>query len=409
MMRIQVSDKDNLLKVLHHNLQAEARIYLDGDLALTILPETNLIAMEVLFNRFDVMSTIDREILQRGGDWLVTAHNGATLDGKHPRKHISVSDIGHPQKAKLEIGDTVVFYDQPFPINWSERYLIVDGLRQDLSIKTHGAKGNDPQLKINCKKLTNEARLYLDDTLVLVISPPPEVGVSITGELELDGDPATFDGSFRGSDAIELKGKLPKDFDPPMSYQRINTSGEPALQIGNQNGDFEVLNFTEEYKDYRVTDLSLMYDGVIDTEIKVYEDSHRKHLIDHYPVSPGDYFVLDVSHLHRNKVYLEIGKKHDTIDLTGRKAAEIGDWFLNCTIVDISWIPIGPPHYIDLTLEYTGAIDVIALTAYDGKLKDVVGTYQVDSGINSVFTIDGSQLRKGHIGENLVLEYGAVE
>jgi hypothetical protein len=82
---------------------------------------------------------------------------------------------------------------------------------------------------------------------------------------------------------------------------------------------------------------------------------------------------------------------------------------LNCTIMDISWIPIGPPHYIDLTLVYTGAIDAIALTAYDGKRKDVVGTYQADSGINSVFTIDGSQLPKGQIGENLVLEYGAVE
>ena len=33
----------------------------------TILPETKLVAMEVLFNRFDVMSTIGREDLERGG------------------------------------------------------------------------------------------------------------------------------------------------------------------------------------------------------------------------------------------------------------------------------------------------------------------------------------------------------
>jgi len=394
---------------LHHNLQAEARIYLDGALALTIRPETDLIAMEVLFNRFDVMSTIDREILQRGGDWLVTAHNGATLEGKHPRKHVTVSDIGYPEKVKLMIGDTVVFDHQPFPINWAERYLIVDGQRQDVSIKTQGANGNDPQLKINCKQLTHEARLYLDDTLVLLISPPPEVGVSITGELDLDNDTATFDGSFRGSDAIELKGKLPQDFDPPMSYQRIDTSGEPALQIGNQYGDFEVVQFTAEYKDYRVADLSLSYDGVSGTEIYAYEDSHRKHLIDQYAVSPGDYFVLDVSYLHLKKVYLEIGNKIEAIELDGRKAAEIGDRLLNCTIMDISRIPIGPPHYIDLTLEYTGALDAIALTAYDGKPKDVVGTYQVEAEINPVFTIDGSQLRKGHLGKNLVLEYGLVE
>ena len=288
--------------------------------------------------------------------------------------------------------------------------MILDGQRQDLSIKTKGGHGNSPHLSINCKQLTHEARLYLDDTLVLVISPPPEVGVSITGELELDGDPTTFDGSFRGSDAIELKGKLPKDFDPPMSYQRINTSGEPALQIGNRNGDFEVVKVTEEYKDYSVTDLTLSYDGVIATEINVYEDPRRKHLIAHYPaVSPGDDFALDVSHLDSKKVYLKIGKKHDDINLTGKQAVEIGDSFLDCTVTDISKIPLGPPHYIDLTLEYAGAIDAISLTVYDGKRKNVVGTYQVDFDINPVFTIDGSQMPKGHIGENLVLEYGQVE
>ena len=130
-------------------------------------------------------------------------------------------------------------------------------------------------------------------------------------------------------------------------------------------------------------------------------------VISSLPVSPGDYFVLDVSHLDRNKVYLEIGKKIDAIDLTGKKAAEIGDRFLDCSVTDISKIPLGLPHYIDLTLEYAGAIDAIALTAYDGKPKNVVGTYQVNPDIDRVFTIDGSQLPKGHIGENLVLEYGS--
>jgi len=65
MVRIKASGKDNLLQVLHHNLQAEARIYLDGVLALTILPETKLVVMEVLFDRFDVMSTLSREDLER--------------------------------------------------------------------------------------------------------------------------------------------------------------------------------------------------------------------------------------------------------------------------------------------------------------------------------------------------------
>jgi hypothetical protein len=409
MMRIHVAGKDNLLKVLHHNLQDEARIYLDGNLALTILPETNLIAMEVLFNRFDVMSTLDREVLLQGGDWRVTTHNGATLKGKHPRKHISVSDIGHPQKAKLVIGDTVVFEEQPFPIDWSERYLIVDGQRQDLSIRTNGTRGNDPHLSINCKKLTHEARLYLDDMLVLLISPPPEVGVSITGGLELDGDPATFDGSFRGADAIELKGKLPKDFDPPMNYQRINTSGEPALQIGDRFGEFEIADFAENYEDWRITMFEFRYDGSSEKAITIYADSRRKHLIYSYQAHPGDYFSMDVEHLDDDRVYLEIDRKHKAIALTGKKAAEVGDSFLDCSVMDISEIPLGPPHYMALYLEYTGTAGPISLTAYDGKKKDVIGIYAVDPAVNPVFTIDGRELRKGHLGENLVLEYAPVE
>ena len=409
MMRIHVSEKDSLLQVLHHNLRAEARIYLDGALALTILPETNWVALEVSFNRFDVMSTIDRGILQRGGDWLVTAHNGAILAGKHPRNHISLSDIGHPQKARLVIGDTVVFDDQSFPINWSQRYLIVDGQRQDLSIGTHGAKGHDPRLEINCKKLTHEARLYLDDTLVLLISPPPEVAVTITGELELDGDPATFDGAFRGTDAIELKGKLPQNFDPPMSYQRINTSGEPALQIGRRFGDFELVGFTEDYDDWRIMALEFSCGGFGAQAVNFYEDPGRKHPVGSYQADAGEPFSIDLGELAVDRLHLEVGKKHADIKLTGKQAVEIGDSFLDCSVTDISKIPLGPPHYIDLTLEYAGAIDAIALTAYDGKPKNVVGTYQVDSDMNPVFTIDGSGLPRGYLGEKLVLEYGPVE
>jgi|GEM_PF-1273229 len=409
MMRIRVSGKDNLLKVLHHNLQAEARIYLDGALALTILPETRLVAMEVLFNRFEVMSTLESQDLERGGDWLVTAHNGATLKGKHPRKHIRISDIGHPQKAKLVIGDTVVFDDLPFPIKWSERYVIVDAQRQDMSIKTHGARGNNPHLDINCKKLTREARLYLDDTLVLLISPPPEIAVSITGELELDGDPATFDGSFHGLDAIELKGKLPKDVDPAMSYEPINTSGEPDLHIGDRKGDFEVVDFTAGFADYRVTELFLRYIGSIGTEINLYEDSRRKHPVSSYPVFPGEDVLVDVNHLAGNRVYLEIGQDRAAIDLTGNKAVATGDSILNCMVIDTFESPLGPPHYFDLTLRYVGGKDLIALTAYDGRQKDVIGTYQVDTAVDPVFTVTGSLLPRGHLGENLVLEYAPIE
>ena len=110
-----------------------------------------------------------------------------------------------------------------------------------------------------------------------------------------------------------------------------------------------------------------------------------------------------------NKVYLEIGKKHDDINLTGKQAVEIGDSFLDCTVADISKIPLGPPHYLDLTLEYAGAADPLSLNVYDGKKKDVIGVYEVDPAVNPVFTIDASELPKGHLGENLVLEYAPVE
>jgi len=124
---------------------------------------------------------------------------------------------------------------------------------------------------------------------------------------------------------------------------------------------------------------------------------------------PGDSFVLDVSHLAKNKVYFGVGKKRVAIKLTGPKAAEIGDRFLNCTVMNISWTPIGPPHYLDLTLEYVGTEDAITLTAYGGDWKDVIGTYQVDSAVDPVFTIIGDHLPRGRLGENLVLEYGPVE
>ena len=80
MMRLRVSRKNNLLQVLHHNLQAEARIFLDGALALTILPEAKLVAMEVLFNRFDLMSALIRQDIERGGDWLVSSTQCRNID-----------------------------------------------------------------------------------------------------------------------------------------------------------------------------------------------------------------------------------------------------------------------------------------------------------------------------------------
>jgi hypothetical protein len=331
------------------------------------------------------------------------------LKGKHPGKQITITDIGNPHKVKLVVGDTLIVDDAPFPIKWSDRCFMVAGERQDMSLKTQGASGNRPELTIHCKQLTHEAQLYLDDELVLLISPPLEAEVFISGDLELDGDPVTFDGSFQGKDEIGFKGKLPKNFDPAKRYQRINTSGEPALQMGDRFGDFEIAGFAEHYDDWRITALEFSYDGFDQKKINVYQDAGRKHLVASYEAYPGDYFTVDVGYIDGDRVYLEDGKKHDAITLTGKRAAEIGDRFLDCTLLEFSRIPLGPPHYVELILEYTGRKAPLSLTAYDGRWKDVIGSYAVDPAVTPIISIDGRELPKGHLGEFLVLESGYVE
>jgi hypothetical protein len=408
-MWIHASDSDSILRIFHHNLQAEARIYLDGALALTIRPEAIMAVLRVDFNPYEAISTIGAEALERGADWLVTPFNGATLEGNNQRRHITVMDIGSPQRVKLVVGDEVVIDNAPFPMRWSDRCFMVAGQRQDMSIKTYQPSNKSPYLSINCRKLTHEASLYLDDELIIVIEPPPEVAVWLTGDLELDGDPATFDGAFRGVDEIEFGGKLPKDFDLTQKYQRIETSGEPALQIGDRFGDFEIADFAESYDDWRMAVLAFRFDGSSSEEINFYEDSNRNQLLDSFLAYPGDYFSIDVEDLDSDCVFLEIGNKHDDICLSGNQAAEIGDSFLDCTLVDISMMPFGPPHYTSVNIEYTGSAAPISIAAFDESWKDVIDDLQVDPDVNPVFTIDASGLPNGYLGENLVLEFGQVE
>jgi len=109
--------------------------------------------------------------------------------------------------------------------------------------------------------------------------------------------------------------------------------------------------------------------------------------------------------MEADRIYLKVGHRHLLIHLTGRHAAEIGDRYLNCTVIDAAEMPLGPPHYIDLTLEYAGTAEPVSVTAYEGQWGAVMSTYAVDPAVEPVFTIDGSQQPNGHIGENLVLEY----
>jgi hypothetical protein len=77
--------------------------------------------------------------------------------------------------------------------------------------------------------------------------------------------------------------------------------------------------------------------------------------------------------------------------------------------LEFSRIPLGPPHYVELILEYTGRKAPLSLTAYDGRWKDVIGSYAVDPAVTPIISIDGRELPKGHLGEFLVLESGYVE
>ena len=209
MMGIYASKKEDMLNVIYHNLQEEAKIYIDSALALTILPDVSLGVLRVWFNKFDAISSLPKEVLEKGGDWEVTTYEGAWLLNKPLRKHIIITDLGNPDNVKLVVGDMVIFDDEPFPIRWEDRCFMVDGERQDISIYTFGRFWHNESLSIHCRRLTKDAKLYLDGKLVLVISPPPDVEVRVTGEIELDGDPETLDRTFSGMDEIELKGKIP--------------------------------------------------------------------------------------------------------------------------------------------------------------------------------------------------------
>jgi len=405
MMKIDAAKKRGTLNVYHHNLQEEAKIYLDGALALTILPDAKLLVLSVQFNRYDAISSLPGEALERGREWQVTAYGGTELLNKKIKKHVEIANLGDPEKAKLVVGDNVIFEDEPFPINWKDKCFIVDDERQDMSIYTYGRSGHNKYLSIHCRSLARDAKLYLDGELVLVISPPPDVEVRITGDIELDGNADTFDGSFSGMDEIELKGEIPHNYDIDKTYQSINTSGSPALEVGDMFGDFEVVDFTEGYDDYRITSLEFRYDGKKEKVVEVYEDSKGRDLIGSHEVYTGDIFSVDVSEVEGDEVYLQVGHKAKVIRLAGKDVAEVGDKYHDCTVVVVTKRPEGPPHYIDLTLEYIGSAEPISITAYDGKWGAVIDTYEVDPGIEPSFTIDGSGLKKEHIGGNLVLEY----
>jgi uncharacterized repeat protein (TIGR01451 family) len=404
-MGIFASGNSDNLRIFYHNLQYEARILLDGALALTVQPEDRLVVMKVEFDRYEAISSLTPGELETGGNWEVGTHGGVRRLDLPWKRHIILTDLSGPRAVTLMVGDSVVFENMAFPLNWRDRGFHVDGQRQDMSINSWGGPQRDKFMSIRIGRLTRRARLFFEEALVLEIVPPPEVAVKLTGSLELDGNPATFDGSFTASDRITLKGSLPDNYDIDKTYQKINSSGTPELQIGDRFGEMEVEDCTEGYDNHRITDLVLKYDGWKPQQIHIYGDSRRNHLIETRELNPGDTFVVDTREIESDRIYLKAGLRQRTVHLTGRWAAEVGDSYLDCIVTDLSQVPAGPPYYIDVTLVYTGQTAPVTITAYDGSWQAVIDSFEIDPAVNPTFTVDGSQRPAGHIGDNLVLEY----
>ena len=221
------------LRVFYQNLTAEARIYLDGALALTILPAAEVVTMQVRFDGFAAVSSLAAEQLVRAGNWQVTTYEGVRLVDTDFDRRLTLNMSGAPRGATLKVGETVIFSDRQLPLRWTDRCFIVDGERQDMAIYTSARRGTEEQLSIHIRNLTRKASLCLDGKPVLEISPPPEVAVPITGDLELDGDPTTFDGSFRSFDEITLTGKLPDTYDPRQKFTCVSIHPEtPGWKSG---------------------------------------------------------------------------------------------------------------------------------------------------------------------------------
>ncbi len=393
------------LRVFYQNLTAEARIYLDGALALTILPAAEIVTMQVRFDGLAAVSSLAAEHLVRAGDWQVTTYEGVRLVDTDFDRQLTLNMSGAPRGATLKVGETVIFSDRQLPLRWTDRCFIVDGERQDMAIYTSARRGTEEQLSIHIRNLTRKASLCLDGKPVLEISPPPEVAVPITGDLELDGDPATFDGSFRSFDEITLTGKLPDTYDPRKNFQRIDTSGDPRLEIGDRFGDFRIIGLSEEYEFYRIDALEFRNEGSKQTEVEFYSDSRLKNLVGHCQASPGEYFSVDVADLNSTRIFLRSGKQHRMIPLSGKNAAAAGDRYLGYTITDAHKVPYGPPDYTDLVFEYTGTGQAVSITAYGGPSGESLGTYDVNPASDPTFIIDGSQQPDRHIGDSLLLEY----
>ncbi len=87
---IIASERNDMLRVFYHNLTKEARIYLDGALALTIMPDVEMVALRVRFGMFEAISSLSKEDLTRGGDWTVT-----TCEGRAQFEHASEQACHH--------------------------------------------------------------------------------------------------------------------------------------------------------------------------------------------------------------------------------------------------------------------------------------------------------------------------
>ena len=126
------------------------------------------------------------------------------------------------------------------------------------------------------------------------------------------GRPDTFDGSFEGTDEIEIIGSPPKDYDPEVSYEWIHTSGSMPLEVGDLFGDFMVADVAmTDGKKPKISGLTLVYIGLSShglepIDVNVYSKDRKKLIGSVTNVNIGDEVTVDGADLKKGHLESDV-------------------------------------------------------------------------------------------------------
>ena len=264
-IKTHTHEEGRILCIHSDKLCDGATVYIDDTEIASIAPRLDDLVLAVSFNKLKAMASLPEEALTPTGEFSVVTESPVTLVKGDGGKHLHFDSLGAPSTIALVVGGETVFEDA-YPVNWHERRYVVNGREQDLHVHSHS---HDEQLCIHVNQLTEPALVYLDSVLAVTITPNAPLEVTVTGHLELDGDPDTFDGSFEGTDEIEIVGSLPKDYEAEVFYEWIHTSGSKPLDAGDLFGDFMVVDvtMTDDTKP-KISSLTLVYIGPSSHELE---------------------------------------------------------------------------------------------------------------------------------------------